>query len=436
MRLEAAQAGTLSPQQDAIAAGVSKLIGIARAAALREDPIPRRWWNWWRGTLVEAAYRNLHTARAQMVDLFDEDELRAEIPMALARARATLDRDDPRLVAAEQLQAEESQRGSVDRLRPRLRRLIGDSYEQLDLEHAQLRSFRNIVLLSALSIFVLVVATIVVVSRKPDWIPLCFPNQVTTAALATQEQGQNCPTSHGPTGHPAGADIVVVAMLGALGGALAAALSIRNLRGTSTPYDVPVALAALKVPLGAFTAVLALVAIQGAFVPGLSVLDSQGQILAYALVFGFAQQAFTRLLDQRAQTLLEGLPGGAGTKPPPQSPVAAEAPAEPEVPAEAQAPAEPPVFAEPPVPAESAVPAEPGAEMEPGGAAEVATAEEGEAGVTEINEPMQAPEEELNLGLLPDAKDAEYTDDGQAEEEAGPDAEDGVEYPTAEEEEV
>jgi hypothetical protein len=108
-----------------------------------------------------------------------------------------------------------------------------------------------------------------------------------------------------------------VAALGALGGALAATLSIRNLRGTSTPYDVPVALAFLKVPLGALTAILALVAIQGDFVPGLSILDSQGQILAYALVFGFAQQAFSRLLDQRAQDLLEGLPGGASTEPAP-----------------------------------------------------------------------------------------------------------------------
>jgi hypothetical protein len=115
-------------------------------------------------------------------------------------------------------------------------------------------------------------------------------------------------------------------MLGALGGALTAALSIRNLKGTSTPYDVPVALAILKVPLGAFTAILALVAIQGKFVPGLSVLDSQGQILAYALIFGFAQQALSRLLDRQAQTLLEGLPGGTATEPRPPGPGKLEKP--------------------------------------------------------------------------------------------------------------
>ena len=80
---------------------------------------------------------------------------------------------------------------------------------------------------------------------------------------------------------------------------------------------MPVALAILKVPLGAFTAILALVAIQGKFVPGLSILDSQVQILAYALIFGFAQQALSRVLDQQAQTLLEALPGGTATEPKP-----------------------------------------------------------------------------------------------------------------------
>jgi hypothetical protein len=111
--------------------------------------------------------------------------------------------------------------------------------------------------------------------------------------------------------------------------ALAATLSIRNLKGTSTPYDVPVALAFLKVPLGALTAILGLIAIQGNFVPGLSVLDSQGQILAYSLVFGFAQQMLSGVLDKRAQTLLEGLPRGKATEPAPPGPGKLVPPTEP-----------------------------------------------------------------------------------------------------------
>ena len=300
MRVQAARSrGTLTESQDVVADGVSDLIRKARAAALREDPIPGRFWNWWRGTLVEAAYREMHTARAQMVDLYDESELVAEVPHVVARANATMHRDDPRRLTAKELLG-----CPPDVRRARVRRLVGDSYEELDLEHAQLRSFRNILLSAALFLMVIVVGTLVFVAINPSLMPLCFQGTIPA-----------CPTSQGPLSHPQSADILVVGVLGALGGALAATLSIRNLKGTSTPYDVPVALAMLKVPMGALTAILGLVAIQGEFIPGLSELDSQGQILAYALVFGFAQQALSRLLDKQAQTLLEGLPGGTSVAP-------------------------------------------------------------------------------------------------------------------------
>jgi hypothetical protein len=41
------------------------------------------------------------------------------------------------------------------------------------------------------------------------------------------------------------------------------------------------------------------------------VTDTQGQVLAYAILFGFAQQLFTQLLDRRAERLLSTLPGKA-----------------------------------------------------------------------------------------------------------------------------
>jgi hypothetical protein len=324
-RVNAARSGgNLDASQKAIADGVDALINKARQASLKQDPKPRALANWWRGVLVEAAYRNLHTARSQIVDLYDKNELDAEVPVALSRAQKSLDRDDLRNTTVEALTAE-----PAEQLRPKLRLLIDESYQAQDGQHAQLRSFRNIVLLSAILITLLVGLTVIVVAYHPTWMPLCFPNEVETSpepepvtdtepTIVTTVVGKNCPTSEGPDGAPSGADIVVVALLGALGGALAASVSIRNLRGTSTPYDLSVALAWLKFPLGAFTAILALVAIRGDFVPGLSVLDSQEQILAYALVFGFAQQVFTQFLDKRAQTLLEEMPGGTAAKPPPR----------------------------------------------------------------------------------------------------------------------
>jgi hypothetical protein len=49
--------------------------------------------------------------------------------------------------------------------------------------------------------------------------------------------------------------------------------------------------------------------VHGQFVPGLSNLDTQGQILAYAVVLGIAQQLVTRFVDRQAQDVLGSVPG-------------------------------------------------------------------------------------------------------------------------------
>ncbi len=85
-------------------------------------------------------------------------------------------------------------------------------------------------------------------------------------------------------------------------------LSVRGIRGTSTPYGVPVAIAWLKVPAGALTALFGMLMVRGGFIPGLSALDTQGQIIAYAIVLGYAQQVFTRLIDTQAQAVLDKAP--------------------------------------------------------------------------------------------------------------------------------
>lgn len=306
-RLDVAAAGGLGPDQQAAANGARRLLKKAEDAATGIDPKPGFMSDWWSGHLVEAAYQNLHAARAQAVDVYDDAEMAAEIPATMARAQQTMNRDDPR-----RLNAEHIAHGSLLHQRAFLRRAIEDSYDALDRQHERLRSFRNIVLTLALFILVLVLITIAVVWSRASIMPLCFPVNGSTPGDPTPLL--NCPTgSRVP--RPDVLDISVVALLGVLGGALAAAVSIRNLRGSSTPYDVPVALALLKVPLGAFTAILGLVAIRGEFVPGLSSLDSQPQILAYALVLGYAQQVFTRSLDARGQTLLDALPGKDANQP-------------------------------------------------------------------------------------------------------------------------
>jgi tetrahydromethanopterin S-methyltransferase subunit C len=102
-------------------------------------------------------------------------------------------------------------------------------------------------------------------------------------------------------------DLMVVGLVGLIAAAVAAAAAIRNIKGSSERYGLPLALAALKLPTGAVTAVLGLLLMRGQFVPGLTALDTTAQILAWALVFGFAQELFTHFVDQQGQTVLSSV---------------------------------------------------------------------------------------------------------------------------------
>lgn len=287
--------GDLAPEQVQLVEGANRLIKSAKDAAFGDNPIPGRWAIWWRGTLIEAAYQNLHAAEALVAGLYSPDEVRAEIPDAVARAEAGMERNDPRRTRTLALLTPVTEIDPRE-LRERLRKTIEVGYAHADEMHSRLRSFRNLVLGATAAITIFMLAFILIVWQNPTWVPMCF---------RPSSGPQVCATG---TGLPSGNDILIVALLGLLGGTLAGAVSISGLKGTATPYDVPTALALLKAPFGAMTAIGSIIVIRGGFVPGLSALDSQVQILAYALVFGYAQQLLTRIIDRQAQAVLNSLP--------------------------------------------------------------------------------------------------------------------------------
>jgi hypothetical protein len=111
-------------------------------------------------------------------------------------------------------------------------------------------------------------------------------------------------------------DIALVEFIGLLG----ATVALRQSRGTTDPYSLPAALAMLKVCTGALTAFLGLVLVRAAFIPGLSALDSSAQIIAWAVVLGYAQQLFTRAVDQQAQNIVSEAQEPTAPPPPPPAP--------------------------------------------------------------------------------------------------------------------
>src|SRR5262249_51884280 len=198
------------------------------------------------------------------------------------------------------------------------------SYDAADEQHARVRSFRNVLITGAVLLSMLVIAVCLVGAWYPKTIPLCSNPSSTSAAAAAPVPQKVCPTSElADPYEPRGGDGAIVALVGVLGAALPATPAVQKPRGPPAPYAVPVALAFFKLPAGALTAIAGLLLIKGDFVPGFSNLDSQGQILAYALVFGVAQHLVTRFVDQRANDVLSSLPSKerapAGSEPPNQA---------------------------------------------------------------------------------------------------------------------
>lgn len=174
-------------------------------------------------------------------------------------------------------------------------------------EYMRVRSFRNFLLIITTLLVLFALGIAIFGAANPRKLTLCF---------APEDRKVVCPTEENPlkgdidkvTRDTASSwDIPLIESVGLIAALVAAATSVRRIRGTSTPYSLPLALTAVKLPAGALTAVVGLVLMRGRFVPGLSDLDSSAQIIAWAAVFGYSQQLLTHFIDERAQDVLKGV---------------------------------------------------------------------------------------------------------------------------------
>lgn len=191
-------------------------------------------------------------------------------------------------------------------------------------EKMRAASFVHMVCGVAGFLMALAVGVAVLSAFWPDAVPMCFnpikpPDATLTPSTSTHYtvvcsiQSNDSPNSSDlDTNFKAVAtwgDYIVVETVGLVAAGVAAASALRKVRGTSTPYPIPIALALLKLPAGALTAVLGLLLMRGGFVPGLSALDTSAQIIAWAIIFGYSQELFTKFVDKQGQTVLDAVRG-------------------------------------------------------------------------------------------------------------------------------
>jgi hypothetical protein len=311
----------------------------------REKPLGRwaRFVSFLGGASVERVNSQLDAVETDLLRLAPDPYLRGALPNLVAHVRDHLPKLDARREQVETIAQKVAASPDTPLTALEREQLLG-AVRAASLESRReirrVRSFRNVLLVTALILTLGVAGITALAVSSPDRVPVCFapdnamvvcPTSATDVPQAAGAQGDRSAMG-GESVSPARQvrvdelirntarewDIPVVEIAGLLGAALAGAFALRSIQGTSTPYSLPVALAVLKLPSGALTAVLGLLLMRGGFIPGLSALDSSAQIIAWAIVFGSAQQLVTRFVDQQANTVLENV--GKPPSPPPEAP--------------------------------------------------------------------------------------------------------------------
>ena len=329
--LETGGADADDPWWGAIREHLGAVKQAAEGRAGRRARLERVWASM-TGSTIGRALSNLDAAEASLLRVAPDSNLAGQMPSLRNHLQRHLEPEDPRRRELERLADRLSPdhataaQAELSAITAQERNAIVSSVRAASKaalrEQLRVRSFRNVLLITSMVMTLLAVGVAVLGFINPSAVPLCFqpeksgqtvvvcPTQQSALLDTGQESGPAAPDVDDVVKRTAGpADLLVVELIGLTAAAVAAATALRGIRGSSEPYGLPVALATLKLPMGAVTAFLGLLLMRGQFVPGLSALDTSAQILAWALVFGYAQQLFTRLVDQQAHSVLNTVRG-------------------------------------------------------------------------------------------------------------------------------
>jgi len=293
------------------------------------------------GDGLMSAYVNLHAAESTRMLLLSSDQLAAILPSIRKRATAFLPADDPNFEALKtipdptqpahqavaarvqtgpatgQAQVPGNQHGSqgqqpssdntVSQTAPSgaivLTDILGADQQVAaqvmsaacraeDQQQLQVRHFRGVLYGASAALLVVVAVLWIVGSIHPAYFPLCWPVSGSHPAMI-------CPTGGSK---PTGADVPLVLGVGALGAALSVALNLAGLKPAGVRFSLTVAQGLNKIVLGAIIAVLGIIVLRTVTnAPGF--LGTQPGLLTTAVVFGYSQQVFTRLIDRQASQL-------------------------------------------------------------------------------------------------------------------------------------
>jgi hypothetical protein len=243
----------------------------------------RRFADWWTGRSIDRAWGALHGASHELLMIEEPDVVQSRIPKIAASVVTALTPGDLRIGGYLKTLEILAQTGVPigEPERAQLRTILATCDDASDSAHADARSFRNTQIISGL----LLTAVLLAIAGI-GW--------ADTAFRSVFAQPHTVPNP----GY-----VFEIELVASLSGLTAAVLALRNYTGFQYTYGLPFVQALLKASTGAATGLFGVLLVQNGIISTLRVQTGAG-IFVIAVIFGYAQYLFTRLLDQKAQNVL------------------------------------------------------------------------------------------------------------------------------------
>ncbi|MET8685190.1 hypothetical protein ABZV77_13325 [Streptomyces sp. NPDC004732] len=242
--------------------------------------------SWWNGLAYEGTLSCLHAAEVAIIAQSQPARAWTRIDAVLALA-GPLCQKDPRLALVEELKLKDSP--DDERVPWAVAALLEAAYAVQEERGVRSRNFRNRLIRSGSVLTVLLLVTALVAWRSAGALPVCT---------------DGCPGR----AEPGLREVGLVMLLGMLGATAHVVGRLQKMGGSWNPYNLPFYQELIKLPIGALTAVIGLLLVDTEWLPMIKAPDSWRSVMAYALVFGLAQIALTRTIDQRAEKILASDP--------------------------------------------------------------------------------------------------------------------------------
>jgi hypothetical protein len=235
---------------------------------------------------ADIAISRMQAADAALATLLTDSMFWGELPRIKETVQSYLPPDDPRRLWVENFRGQVWKHRISVAERHRFESALRGAYVTHGFNRGRLRSFNKILVVSA---FVFMALTVILAILGAIW-----PSTLTCVNVAGSRP--ICPLRTCDTR----GDVFIIELMGVIGAAVASVASLSRSQRVEDPYKVQVAQAVLKVSLGGVTAVLGLLllSVTPTVHPG-----TKWEILAYAVVFGYSQQVFTRLIDSKGDEL-------------------------------------------------------------------------------------------------------------------------------------